>query len=131
MTANGNADAASIVMGSLSERGTLEPSRPTVIFWGVLTGAVAAIMLVIGGGGADALIGLKDLTIVVAVPFVLVMLGMWVSLMKDLQRDPLMLRGEKGAAVVEAAVVEGVSSHGDDFGLVVTEAGQPAKRDRV
>ncbi|MPZ97077.1 MAG: hypothetical protein GEU96_19740 [Propionibacteriales bacterium] len=118
-------------MGSLSERGTLEPSRPTVIFWGVLTGAVAAIILVIGGGGADALIGLKDLTIVVAVPFVLVMLGMWVSLMKDLQRDPLMLRGEKGAAVVEATVVEGVSSHGDDFGLVVTEAGQPAKRDRV
>ena len=28
------ADAASIVMGTLSERGTLEPSRPTVIFWG-------------------------------------------------------------------------------------------------
>ncbi|MGH3385316.1 MAG: BCCT family transporter [Nocardioidaceae bacterium] len=125
------ADAASIVMGSLSEKGTLEPSRPTVIFWGVLTGAVAAIMLVIGGGGADALNGLKNLTIVVAVPFVLVMLGMCVSLMKDLQRDPLMLRGEKGAAVVEAAVVEGVSSHGDDFGLVVTEAGQPTKDDRV
>ncbi len=28
------ADAASIVMGTLSERGTLEPSRPIVIFWG-------------------------------------------------------------------------------------------------
>ena len=28
------ADAASIVMGTLSERGTIEPSRPVVIFWG-------------------------------------------------------------------------------------------------
>ena len=33
------ADAASIVMGSLSQRGTIEPSRGTVVFWGVATGA--------------------------------------------------------------------------------------------
>lgn len=33
-----SADAASIVMGTLSERGTQEPSRPHVIFWGVATG---------------------------------------------------------------------------------------------
>ena len=45
------ADAASIVMGSLSERGTIHPSRPTVIFWGVATGAVAAVMLLVGGAG--------------------------------------------------------------------------------
>ena len=32
------ADAASIVMGSLSERGTIKPGRGTVIFWGVATG---------------------------------------------------------------------------------------------
>ena len=43
-------------MGSLSERGALEPSKPTVIFWGVATGAVAAVMLL--AGGADALDGL-------------------------------------------------------------------------
>ena len=34
------ADAASIVMGTLSERGAIEPKKPLVIFWGVLTGAV-------------------------------------------------------------------------------------------
>ncbi|MEH3138817.1 MAG: BCCT family transporter [Mycobacterium kyogaense] len=33
------ADAASIVMGSLSQNGTIHPSRGTVIFWGVATGA--------------------------------------------------------------------------------------------
>ncbi len=43
------ADAASIVMGSLSQRGTLEPSRWVVVFWGVVMGSVAAIMLLIGG----------------------------------------------------------------------------------
>ena len=77
------ADAASIVMGSLSERGALEPSKPTVIFWGVATGAVAAVMLLVGG--ADALDGLKTITIVAALPFVLVMVGLAVSLVKDLR----------------------------------------------
>ena len=36
------ADAASIVMGTLSQKGALEPGRLVVIFWGVVTGAVAA-----------------------------------------------------------------------------------------
>ncbi len=41
------ADAASIVMGTLSQRGTMEPSRWNVVFWGVATGAVAAVMLLV------------------------------------------------------------------------------------
>ena len=68
------ADAASIVMGTLSERGTIEPSRPTVIFWGCATGAVAAVMLLVGG--QDALSGLQTITIVAALPFVVVMVGL-------------------------------------------------------
>src|SRR3712207_2649691 len=63
------ADAASIVMGSLSERGTLSPSRRTVIFWGVVMGAVAAVMLMVGGD--EALTGLQNLTIIAALPFAL------------------------------------------------------------
>lgn len=62
------ADAASIVMGTLSQRGSLEPTRGVVIFWGVLTGAVAATMLLIGGGKGDALTGLQNLTILAAAP---------------------------------------------------------------
>lgn len=53
------ADAASIVMGSLSERGSHDPRRATVVFWGSLTGAVAAIMLIIGGADGTALTGLQ------------------------------------------------------------------------
>ena len=111
------ADAASIVMGTLSERGRQEPSKPTVIFWGVATGAVAAVMLLVGG--SDALSGLQTITIVAATPFVLVMIGLSVALVKDLRRDPLMVRQQYAAEAVEAAVITGVTEHGDDFVLAV------------
>ncbi len=117
------ADAASIVMGTLSERGAIEPKKPLVIFWGVLTGAVAAVMLLVGGGGEEALTGLRNLTIVAALPFALVMVGLAVALAKDLRTDPLMLRHAIGSEAVEAAVIEGVSTHGDDFSLVVAGNG--------
>jgi len=113
------ADAASIVMGSLSERGAIEPSKPTVIFWGVATGAVAAVMLLIGG--ADALSGLQTITIVAALPFVFVMVGLCFSLVKDLRSDPLMIRHAYATQAVEHAVVTGVTQHGDDFVLSVEE----------
>ena len=66
------ADSASIVMGTLSENGTMEPRRVTVVFWGVVTGAVAAIMLV--AGGKDALSGLQSVTIVAGLPFLVVLI---------------------------------------------------------
>lgn len=111
------ADAASIVMGTLSERGTLEPSRRTVVFWGVATGAVAAVMLLVGG--TDALTGLQTITIVAALPFVLVMIGLSVSLVKDLRSDPMMVRRRYAEEAVEAAVIAGVTEHGDDFVIAV------------
>jgi choline/carnitine/betaine transport len=114
------ADAASVVMGTLSENGTLEPTRPTVLFWGVATGAVAAIMLIIGG--SDALSGLQQVTIIASLPFVVIMVGMAVSLLKDLRSDPMVVRGQYARAAVEQAVVEGVTEHGDDFALSVDRA---------
>jgi choline/carnitine/betaine transport len=111
------ADAASIVMGTLSERGTQEPSRATVVFWGVATGAVAAVMLLVGGD--QALTGLQTITIVAALPFVVVMVGLAVSLVKDLRTDPLMVRRRYAEEAVEQAVIAGVTEHGDDFVLTV------------
>jgi choline/carnitine/betaine transport len=114
------ADAASIVMGSLSERGTLSPSRRIVIFWGIVMGAVAAIMLLVGGD--DALTGLQNLTIIAALPFALVMVGMAVALAKDLRSDPQVLRRAFANGAVEQAVVDGITRHGEDFQLVVQPA---------
>jgi choline-glycine betaine transporter len=122
------ADAASIVMGSLSQRGTLEPSRSVVIFWGTTMGAVAAIMLLISDEG-EALTGLQNLTIIAALPFALVMAAMAVSLVKDLRSDPIVLRGTYASLAIEQAVVDGISRHGDDFVLVVQHAPRAEVRD--
>ncbi len=119
------ADAASIVMGTLSERGTQNPTRPTVIFWGVATGAVAAVMLLVGG--ADALTGLQSITIVAALPFGVVMVLLAVSLVKDLRNDPLTIRRQVAADAVEQAVISGVTAHGDDFVLAVEPAADSAE----
>ena len=81
------ADAASLVMGTLSQRGTLHPSRWAVSFWGLATGAVAVLLL--WAGGNDALSSLQTMTIIVAAPFVVVMIGLCVSLFLDVRRDPL------------------------------------------
>ncbi|GAA1259715.1 MULTISPECIES: BCCT family transporter [Streptomyces] len=109
------ADAASIVMGTLSQKGALEPGRFVVIFWGVVTGAVAAVMLLIGNGSGNALTGLQNLTILVAAPFTLVMIGMCVALMRDLRHDPLIVRGDRGVEAVEAAVIAGHEQYDGDF----------------
>jgi choline/carnitine/betaine transport len=111
------ADAASIVMGSLSERGTIEPSKATVVFWGAATGAVAAVMLLVGGD--DALTGLQTLTILAALPFVLVMVGLAVALVKDLRKDPMMIRQRYAAEAVDDAVIAGIVEHGDDFVIAI------------
>jgi choline-glycine betaine transporter len=120
------ADAASIVMGTLSERGTIEPSKWTVIFWGVATGGVAAVMLLIGGD--SALTGLQNITIVAALPFAVVMIGLCFALVKDLRADPLIVRRRYGAEAVEQAVVHGVTQHGDDFSISVEEMAAEARR---
>jgi len=94
------ADAASIVMGTLSQRGTLDPSRGVVAFWGVVTGGIAILML--WTGGSDALNGLQTMTIIVAAPFVLVMIGTCVSLYKDVTNDPFIVKNPKAPPKVKA-----------------------------
>lgn len=127
------ADAASIVMGTLSQKGALEPGKLVVVFWGMVTGAVAAIMLLIGDGSDDALTGLRNLTILVAAPFTLVMIGMCVALMRDLRHDPLIVRGEHGTEAVEKAVIAGHEQCAGDFEIRIgpTDSGDeeetPAK----
>lgn len=114
------ADAASIVMGSLSSNGAENPRRGVVIFWGSLTGAVAAVMLLAGGDEpSEALAGLQRITIVAALPFIVVMLLLCFALAKDLRRDPLSLRKRLATSVVERAIRTGVEQHGGiQFDLV-------------
>ena len=105
------ADSASIVMGGLSERGAIEPSRFTVVFWGVATGAVASAMLLAGGDDPEeVLTGLRDITIVSSLPFVIVMLLLCVSLYKDLNNDPMLLRHSLANQVLIDSVTTAVTT---------------------
>src|SRR5690625_7574144 len=57
-----SADSASIVMGSMSQRGMPNPTRLVTITGGVLRGTVATSLLL--AGGEDALVGLHSLVVV-------------------------------------------------------------------
>jgi glycine betaine transporter len=82
------ADAASVVMGMLSSRGSLTPNSGIVVLWGALAAASASVLLVMGG-----LQGLQTASIIAAAPFLLVMVGLcvslWKSLLDDLELRPL------------------------------------------
>ncbi|URN17568.1 MULTISPECIES: BCCT family transporter [Streptomyces] len=78
-----SADSASLVMGSLTSRGALHPPTWLVVGWGVLMATVAAVLLVVGGLGS-----LQTATILVALPFVVVMLCLCWALLKELRSDP-------------------------------------------
>ncbi|WP_141578977.1 BCCT family transporter [Actinomadura sp. WMMA1423] len=114
------ADAASIVMGTLSQRGSTSPSRWVVIFWGAMTGGVAAIMLVVGGD--EALSGIQNITFIGALPFAIVLILLCVALAKDVRSDPMMRRQHKGAEVLEDAVIAGATHHQGDFELQIKPA---------
>lgn len=47
------------------------------------------------------------------------MVGLAVALVKDLRRDPLMVRRKYATEAVDTAVVHGVTEHGDDFMISV------------
>ncbi|MGH3359952.1 MAG: BCCT family transporter [Nocardioidaceae bacterium] len=81
------ADAGAVVLSTLSSRGRKEPWEPLIVLWAVMTGVVAAVLLAVGG--LDAL---KTFAILVATPFVLVLIGMCACLYVDLRRDPLRQR---------------------------------------
>ncbi|MFG2664693.1 BCCT family transporter [Streptomyces sp. NPDC048387] len=107
-----SADSASLVMGSLTSRGSLHPPTWLVVTWGVLMAAVAAVLLVAGG-----LKSLQTATILVALPFVVVMLLLCWALLRELREDPAAgparhpaLHGLRDA--VRAMVGEAVSESG-------------------
>ncbi len=122
------ADSASIIMGSISSHGVEEPKKALIVFWGVLMGSVAAVMLVAGGDDpSEALSGLQRITIVAALPFVLVMVLMCVALTKDLYQDPMTLRRQLADSVVSRSVRTAVDRHqGETFDMVTsTNAADP------
>jgi len=105
------ADSASISGGVCRKGGGAGRSRFTVVFWGVATGAVASAMLLAGGDDPEeVLTGLRDITIVSSLPFVIVMLLLCVSLYKDLNNDPMLLRHSLANQVLIDSVTTAVTT---------------------
>ncbi|MBA8824994.1 choline/carnitine/betaine transport [Saccharopolyspora lacisalsi] len=78
------ADSSAVVLGMLSSRGHTEPNKWLIAGWAVLSAIVAAVLLLVGG--LDAL---QTFTILVAAPFVLIIMGLCWALYADLRRDPM------------------------------------------
>jgi glycine betaine transporter len=76
------ADAGTIVLGSMSAGGVMNPSRLIKLTWGAIMGALAAILLL--AGGLDAL---QNGAILAATPFAILMCLMCWCLYKTIRRD--------------------------------------------
>ena len=77
-----SADSATFVLGMLTSDGQLNPSNRLKLTWGILQSFIAIILLISGG-----LSGLQTASIVVALPFAIVLIGMCISLHKALKEE--------------------------------------------
>lgn len=82
-----SSDSASLVADIIASGGNPTPPVATRIFWGVLEGLLAAVLLVAGG-----LQALQTGAITIGLPFCLLIILMCVSLLKGLRQDPAIRR---------------------------------------
>ncbi|WP_334156753.1 BCCT family transporter [Oryzomicrobium sp.] len=105
-----SADSGALVIDILAHGGDPTPPLWSRIFWALSAGGVAAVLLVAGG-----LQALQTAAIVMALPFLLIMIAMAASLLRALRADPGQDQAESGPALVPAA----------DFALPVSEDAGP------
>jgi len=85
-----SSDSGSLVVDSITSGGKLHAPVPQRIFWAIMEGSIAIVLLY--GGGAQALQALQAGTISVGLPFALVLLVCCFSLWKGLSEDSRTLR---------------------------------------
>ncbi len=85
-----SSDSGSLVIDILTNGGDPNPPWYQRLFWAILEGVVAAVLLLAGAaGGADALGALQTASIAAGLPFAVVLLFMCVGLYKGLQQEQL------------------------------------------
>ncbi len=77
------ADANTFVLSMLSSRGALEPAKPVLAIWGLLTGLCASLLLLTGG-----LAALQQAAMLSALPFTIIVALLGISLILQLREDP-------------------------------------------
>ncbi|MFC2947193.1 BCCT family transporter [Virgibacillus sediminis] len=77
-----SADSATYILGSMTSKGSLNPSLFTKMVWGTLIAAIAIVLLFAGG-----LEALQTASLTSALPFTVILLLMVVSIIKVIKRD--------------------------------------------
>ncbi|MDX1303003.1 BCCT family transporter [Photobacterium sp.] len=85
-----SSDSGSLVIDSITAGGKVDAPIPQRIFWATVEGAIAAVMLWIGG--KEALQALQSGVVATALPFTFVLLLMCVSLVKGLNTERILYR---------------------------------------
>ncbi len=119
-------DSASLVNSQLSQRGNPHPNKLITAFWAVCMAGIAVVMLLMGG--RDALQGLQNLITITALPFAVVLVLMAIALVKEMRKDPLMIREGFEHVAIAKAVRHGIEEHGDNFELSVAPVPPDSER---
>ncbi|MCL6422581.1 BCCT family transporter [Brachybacterium sp. JHP9] len=85
-----SADSGAFVVDMIAHRGDTSPPRITRIFWAVASGVIAAALIGMGlwhGGDTAGMSALQALALLSAAPFSVVMIGMMISVWKELSRE--------------------------------------------
>ncbi|WP_085991427.1 BCCT family transporter [Oceanobacillus senegalensis] len=93
-----SADSATYILGSMTSRGSLNPSLVVKLIWGILITAIAVVLLLAGGLGA-----LQTASLTSALPFTVILLMMVLSIWKLLTMDYKLYKANKKKKEKEAA----------------------------
>ncbi|PTX64538.1 choline/carnitine/betaine transport [Melghirimyces profundicolus] len=77
-----SADSATYVLGMMTSEGRLNPPMTVKVIWGVLIAAISAVLILSSG-----LQGLQTASLVAALPFAFILLGMCMSLLRALKQE--------------------------------------------
>ncbi|QUR69932.1 BCCT family transporter [Mycobacterium spongiae] len=118
-----SSDSGSLVIDILSTGGDLDPPKLTRVYWAVLQGVAAAVLLLVGGAGS--LLALRTAAIATALPFSIVMVVACYAMTRafhfDLATTPRLLH---------VTVPDGISAGGRQrHDMSATLAGLIAVRD--
>lgn len=87
-----SADSATYVLGSLTSKGSLQPTMRVKFVWGLLIAGTASVLLISGDGGIEAL---QTASLVAALPFAIVMGFMIISMLIMFSRDSKLYKRRK------------------------------------
>jgi glycine betaine transporter len=85
-----SADSANFVIAMFSRNGDLNPDRKIKVIWGVVLSSMAIVLLLSGG-----LVAIRNVAIIMALPFVLVIIAICVSIYKAFKNETTTKTNEK------------------------------------